>query len=788
MTSAASEPHRSSAVPAEARSGGLGAWVAGGILVTVAALGFMVLLDVARAWPASRLSPLEALSLTAQGVTIAVALGVPLGVLQGGLIWGLERRLRRRPRLRAVTYAALLSVVLSSLWVLLVAGRWSALGSASRAALVGGLVVLQPVLVICVAWALRRVDAGADPARSRQFRLVLVAMWFALSVAVHTADGVVLPRLYPRAHDALVFVSFCLAELGVLGTLGLLGSRARRVTWIGAAVTTPVAILGTVSLLDFGRSSAVALAALDYTALQSRALQGARTLFDADRDGYSRVLGGGDCNDQDPRIHPGALDIPENGVDEDCSGADLRLEDLVKPSAATRDPRPERLLNVLLLTIDSLRADHVGLYGYRRNTTPAIDALGRDSMWFARAYAQSNATAASLPSLLTGRYPSNSPWSYDHPACPLPGWPYVTDEANVTLTELLRDAGYVTEAADQGTSIAALGLDQGFEAVRMQSWSPGAELQVFLDGVGGRPWFYWIHLDGPHHPYRAHADFDFGDRDVDRYDGEIAATDALVAEILEMLRARGLYDTTLVVLTSDHGEEFREHGGVMHASTLYDEQIRVPLIVRIPGERPGRVGRVAELVDVVPTVLTALGRGEPPQLDGEDLRELRAVTPRVPVLGYSEHYEGGRVLQAAVTDGRHKLIVDRRSNVQQLYDLEADPGEQRSLSAADLPETRRLETILGGIAVRRELWLLASARRGGEGRKQLGRSLELFRRPDLFQEALRLLEGDAAERPEWLPHLRRAAQRPDVPEGVRSAAQAALERMTVSPSPGAAPP
>lgn len=745
----------------------------------MASISLLAALDTVWVLATVEVRPAELPALFAQGIVVALAAGLAIGAVQGVFTQLLARVGRRASRRAAVLVVSVGLMVPGSM---LLADRWPGLGWPARSGMLAA-IALTPVVAGALARALVFIWNGARRRASdrggvwRAAPGALLAMALLAVILTDGADRVVLPRLYPRAHDALFFSAFVLAELFVLGASSVF-PLPRVVRRVVAGIVLATAAAGTWSLSRFRHSEPLQVIVFDRTALQSRALGAARALFDRDGDGYSAILGGGDCDDGRSAIHPGAIDIPENGRDEDCSGADLTLEQLVPSRGAPVPLRPARPLDVLLITIDTLRADHVGIYGYGRDTTPALDELAAESLLFERAYAQGNATASSLPSLLTGRYPSSSPWQYDNPEGLGPGWPYLTDSANVTLPEVLGRVGYATEGLAEGHIVFGLGLAQGFDSAREGLVDLPGELFRFLDRTGRRRWFCWMHFAEPHAPYRPQPLYHFGDRDIDRYDGEIAAADAQVREVLERLRRDRRLDSTIVIVTADHGEEFRDHGGVMHASTLYDEQIRVPLIVRIPGVEPARIQQPAELVDVMPTILTALGLEAPKGLDGEPLTGLVVPGPQGSTLAYSEYYENGRVLAAALFDGRYKLIEDRRSNMQQLFDLFEDPRERDNLAAA-LPTVRaRLSTSLRAMAARRELLLLAAARRTPGARDQLARSLELFRNSRLLNEALSLLEEDAKLfRSKALTRsLERAARRPDLPKANRAAMRRMLGR------------
>src|SRR5262249_1586970 len=184
--------------------------------------------------------------------------------------------------------------------------------------------------------------------------------------------------------------------------------------------------------------------------------------------------------------------------------------------------------------------------------------------------------------------------------------------------------------------------------------------------------FGWMHILGPHEPYVAHPGIDFGDRPVDRYDAEIRAVDDALRVLLGELAARR--PGAIIILTADHGEEFGEHGGAYHGSSLHDEQVRVPLIVRVPGLPPARVAGPVSTIDVAAPIYALVGVAAPPGLRGQDLtRWLGGGTREGPV--FAERND-----QQMVVLGHDKLICDVARGSCRLFDLDADPGETRDVA------------------------------------------------------------------------------------------------------------
>jgi arylsulfatase A-like enzyme/Flp pilus assembly protein TadD len=346
--------------------------------------------------------------------------------------------------------------------------------------------------------------------------------------------------------------------------------------------------------------------------------------------------------------------------------------------------RPRAGQNVLLVTIDTLRADRLGAYGYRDARTPHLDALASEGVLFEEVLAQAPLTLPSHASLLTGLVPpthgvrDNTYFRLDSEA--------------VTLAEILKEQGYQT-AAFVGAFVLdrSFGLDQGFDVYDDEVGSGGEVPGVIADRKGElvtrafrswlerrerqRPFFAWIHFFDPHLPY-----------DHGGYDGEIGYVDEQVGKILE-----GLPDDTLVVLTSDHGESLGEHGEKSHGFFVYDATLRVPLVLSNERSLPKgqRVEKSARIIDVLPTILSLLDLPSPPGIQGRSLLSLVSGGDEEGAAVYAECYAPRLNFRWAplvsIRDGNFKYIEAPRP---ELYDLSSDPGETKNLFDS---EPRRAE-------------------------------------------------------------------------------------------------
>ena len=395
---------------------------------------------------------------------------------------------------------------------------------------------------------------------------------------------------------------------------------------------------------------------------------------------------------------------------------------------------PPRAGNILFIIVDTLRADHLPLYGYDRIETPNLDRFARDAIRFEYAFSNASWTRPSFASSLSGRYPKSHRTTTKFDSLP--------DEL-VTLPEVLQEAGYFTCGTVTNFNLAPFfNFHQGFDLYRylepdfvLGAGDQAAKLLLLqvlrrvdekvhdrlgrvrkgsdyqdaeavnralfelLDRDPPGPWFLFVGYMDPHDPYYAHPHDGTGQsraalqkpdpaeapRLRGLYDGEIVYWDQHFGRLLAELDKRGLYDDLTVVITSDHGEEFNEHGGFWHGTTLYDEQIRVPLLVKLPGNRQGgaTVSHWVESIDVMPTLLQQIGVEVPEGVQG---KSLFAASDRV----FAEENLEGNVLEALrYRNGGDELKVitanpdnPRGLAPTELYRVDTDPGEQNDLSSS----------------------------------------------------------------------------------------------------------
>jgi len=439
-------------------------------------------------------------------------------------------------------------------------------------------------------------------------------------------------------------------------------------------------------------------------------IQQARAAFDEDTDGYPTrfCMYDCDCDDGRRRINPGAVERLNNGVDEDCDGGDLEVANVAEVFGGTppsdtlavptgqgeAGPSYRRKYNILLVVVDTLRADHLGLMGYERDTSPRLDELSKEAVVFSQARAQGSMTRESLASILTGRY-------YTELARDDVKWPTFYDE-NVFVAEVLKDTGYRTWGISSFIYVVPkYGFGQGMSELdtrilKLRSkvhWNRTSDLVTDftlakIDSWSGqkeRPFFIMSHYADPHSGYQRHREAPrYGGFTADLYDEEIYFTDIHLGRLFDGLKERGLMEDTIVVLTADHGEGLvreKDHGHIYHGQHLYDNLIHVPLIAWVPGFDGRRVDEPVATIDIVPTLLDLTGIAHSAPLSGVSLVpwiQGRAERAHPPVV--SQKFQPARKAKIAMIRWPHKIIWNIPLNTWELYDLASDPKELSNLA------------------------------------------------------------------------------------------------------------
>jgi arylsulfatase A-like enzyme/HEAT repeat protein len=583
----------------------------------------------------------------------------PVGALLGALLAALAlfswRFAERRGRLGlAPLPVVLLAVVPLHVLALKLCSGGMMSRLAQRRVVEWALSLLLPLLLYGVLWlaarTAQRLLRGQLPVR------IVAAIALAVAFALGKINETFLPNLYEYLHAALAVVTWLVALAG----LWVLALDARFRPWVARWTSLPRA-----ALLPVALSCAFLLSTLTLNAnLNVRV-----AMFDARAPSSRAFLAGAD-----PLLR--RLDGPQ---------AARGTKGLYRGAIDTTGLPTQEGAHVVLITIDALRADHLGVSGYKRPVSPGIDAFAREATLFERAYAQAPHSSYSLSSLHTSEYLHEV----------------------VELGRPLPEATLATAFKQHGYHTAAFFTDGIFhtEGQKLSLYRDGAfgyalfdhtnfESEAHTDrvlrevdrikGQGEPPSFLWVHYFDVHEPYQETT---FGTGEMDRYDSEIAHVDRELTRLVKELDAR--FDREVIVaISADHGEEFRDHGGVYHGSTLYDEQVRVPLIIRAAGLPKKRLDKPVEVIDIAPTLLGLAGAKVPESMRGRDLR----------AYAMGRTGDPGPVFSAVLTKRMAlrwplKLIADLRFGLYELYDLERDPGERHNLAgrdAARLAEMREL--------------------------------------------------------------------------------------------------
>ncbi|MFC1590186.1 sulfatase [Candidatus Omnitrophota bacterium] len=379
--------------------------------------------------------------------------------------------------------------------------------------------------------------------------------------------------------------------------------------------------------------------------------------------------------------------------------------------------------NVLFILIETLRADHLGCYGYKRNTSPNIDKIAEQGIRFTDFYTVCPWTNPTVASLFTGRYPQAIFPPKRHKQAIHQAIPEELD----TLAEVLKNEGYNTIALVDHPGINQnLNYSQGFNEFiplfNKRGWHEWAgskhsdiseDLSLALEENKNGRFFIYLHLLYPHLPYVPPAPFkdmfgpgfkDFTKQEseglINMYDGEIRYTDELVGNIFDHLRENNLLKNTYVIITSDHGEGFWEHGTSEHGNSLYNELLKVPLIIYPPGGRkaqPATIDKLASNIDLFPTIMDFAKIENFPKADGKSLvRYFKKGAGGPAGIIFSENPHSVCVDGMSCQSDQYKIIFTSPSHnsKREVYDIRKDPFEKNNLVSMGIPDAARMEKLL----------------------------------------------------------------------------------------------
>lgn len=627
------------------------------LLVGVAVAGFVA--AFARAWRWAADHDLPRLQGDSAGDAMAAALPPLAGLLFLMMVGAFTAATRFNNRtLAALLVAIFAAVILAPLAFLWLVGFASA-GFLRRR--------ISPQLASALIWCV-----AAAP-------LILVLMWLARV----NQEG--LKILGPKMMAGPVAALFSLSLL-VLFRLPSILARERWGRW-AAFAAFPVACGVAAGVETVWRP--LPIIAIQGNLWSKILIAAGSSMTDFDKDGYSLFFGGGDCAPFNDQINPGVRDIPGDKIDNNCVNGDA-----LPPPKETAPPwyddfakTPAR--NLIVVTIEALRSDHVSFLGYPRKTTPNIDALAARSIVFRRMYSGSSATMMSIFSLWTARAPSYVQLGPDgRIPTSVPWIPEILQTAGfATSAKLVSYAGFKPPSFNRGFSdydtTTPVGLkDDAFHGFPSRELI-GRATQYIDKNAAGR-FFLWAHLVEPHATYeRAPDAVNFGDSDVDRYDSEIWTADREFGRLVDYLSSKGLLDSTIIYVTGDHAEGLGEHGVQTHFNSVFDSETRTLGLFFVPGVEPRIVDQAVVHRDVVTTAMNLLNvRRDYDKLRGRNLIPTfrgESVLPDevfIEIGGF-----GSRALRhMALVRWPFKLIYTLGTTNFKLYHLEDDPGEIRDVS------------------------------------------------------------------------------------------------------------
>jgi arylsulfatase A-like enzyme len=597
--------------------------------------------------------------------------------------------------------------------------------SASRAAAVMTFSLLASTAV-CFALASaaarslqRTLGTRLTPGGGLSMALIVAALGLTVLIAMGETSGAggIMPLFGVLRRQELDLRATLLLFVWLIAGWSLLELRVRRATspWhtvFGLILSLLVAGYGYTRWND-----TVAFNVRSSAPLAGKLLNSFWKVTDRDRDGQSPLFAGGDCNDDNDAIYSGAQEEPGNLIDEDCSGSDQEVLEMPEGKSPPGTPQGgggvqgeaielRKDLNLLFITVDTMRYD-LGYMGNPRPLSKNMDQLASRSVVFERAYSVASYTGKAIGPILIGRYPSENHRTFAH-------FDRFSKE-NVFLQERLQKAGLRTVSVqgywyfveDQS------GLARGFDVVDQTAKPPSVKIEgdatvnsdkisdaalKQLQAVQDQRFFMWVHYVDPHADYVPHEGFDFGSKGRDRYDGEIAFVDQQLGRLLDFVQQGSLKDKTAIIISSDHGEAFGEHGLYRHGFEVWEELIRVPLIVHVPGIAPKRETARRSLIDLAPTILDLLGvqhpaAGAADAMSGYSLlpdlvRPAGQPSPSRPIFA--------DLCAGPFNDERQALIEDDIKIITAMgrpvgiYDLAVDPGEKENLikDAARLAEMK----------------------------------------------------------------------------------------------------
>ncbi len=654
--------------------------------------------------------------LSARALLASVGLGLGFGLMFGALWAGLAHLLQRSSPL-----------VSSLVWMGLALWVFAEVAQGLRALANLGTRYHTLAVATLVACGLAALATGAllalmQPTRTGAPLLTRAPSWIRWAIGIGLLVGAILcvyldrtqfPGQYAIFHVALRGLAlFGLAMVILLSGL-VLWPRGRLVRGVGVVCVALLVLLPFLLLHAPRQPAFESMLNRPFAALPLRTV---RLIADFDGDGFSAVLGGGDCMPFDARVNPQQREIAGNGLDDNCFEGDANPVVAAAHQAKVAVPAEPSPQHVVLITVDTVRPDRMSLYGYERNTTPELARWFKDGTKFTRAYAAGGWTSIAVPAILRGVNPRRLRWTrmyetsrYRCLKAPLGNQLRPGETARAMFLLPLSDPhwSFATYLRRRGMITTAV-VDGGFTEVLSQKWGTGEGFDTFVDmnflaarqrndartadkaievlrsRPQGKPFFLWVHFFGPHAPSKRHPEIPItGKTESDLYDGEISYLDKHVGRLLEVIGEQTDRPLT-VLLAADHGERIYNKRSRGHGYDHSEHNIKVPLLVKGPGFPSKEIDAVVGAIDLMPTILDITETPGPAGLDGTSLRVI-ANSPgdyRDRVLFVDtfifDKTNGDRGTKftldlASAVSNPHKLIMNRLDNTLGLYDVN-DPA------------------------------------------------------------------------------------------------------------------